>query len=87
MSTLQRAWAIARREVDADVILLALAVGLIAVGFWQWWRPGAFLIPGLVMLWIALPCRTSFIVQTDHSADERLTATGRQDRQNGRWKK
>lgn len=58
---LQRAAAIVRREVDADVILLVIAVVLIAVGFWDWWRPGAWIVPGAVLLWIALPSRRRFV--------------------------
>jgi len=56
-----RAWALVRREIDADVVLLILAVALIAAGCWSWWRPGAFVVPGLVLLWIALPTRTRFV--------------------------
>jgi hypothetical protein len=57
-----RAAAMLRRELDADVLLLLVALGLIAVGFWNWWRPGAFLVPGGALLWICLPSRTRFIV-------------------------
>ena len=42
-------------------LLLTAALGFIAHGCWQVWRPGATLIPGLVLLWIALPQRRAFI--------------------------
>jgi hypothetical protein len=69
MTILSRAWAIVRREIDVDVILLALAVGLIAIGFWDWWRPGAFVVPGLVVLWIVLPSRRPFVVRDQQPSD------------------
>jgi hypothetical protein len=41
--------------------MLLLALGLIAAGLWQVWRPGVYLVPGLVLLWIVLPPRRPFI--------------------------
>lgn len=69
---LQRAAALLRRELDADVILLLVALSLIVVGCWSWWRPGAFLIPGGVLLWIVLPSRRPFI--TERGTTEARTA-------------
>jgi hypothetical protein len=42
---------------------LAIAVGLvlIAIGCWDFWRPGSTLFPGLVLLWLFTPQRKSFI--------------------------
>ena len=44
-----------------DEVCLLAALGLIATGFWHLWRPGSFLAPGLVLLWLSLPSRARFI--------------------------
>lgn len=54
--------------VQADLfeeIGIVIALALIAVGFWWAWRPGAFLVPGLVILWLVLPTRRPFVVPPD----------------------
>jgi hypothetical protein len=61
MAVLRRAAAVVQRELDADVILLLTALLLIATGFWNWWRPGAYVVPGLVLLWLTLPARLPFV--------------------------
>lgn len=48
-------------EIGRDEIYLAAGLALIAAGCWLTWRPGAFLLPGAVLVWIALPCRAAFI--------------------------
>ena len=48
------------RQVDELLLLLALA--LIARGLADVWQPGAWLVPGLVLLWIVLPTRRVFVV-------------------------
>lgn len=75
IAALRRALTILRRELDADVILLVLALGLIAVGLWQCWRPGAFLVPGVVLLWIAVPARRPFVVRDSDLTDRPSTRT------------
>ena len=52
-----------RRAVGPDELMLLVALALIAGGFWDAWRPGTFLIPGLALLWIALPSRLPFIAK------------------------
>ena len=49
--------------LGTDELLLLTALLLVAGGFWQVWRPGAFIVPGLVLLYIALPSRSAFIVR------------------------
>jgi hypothetical protein len=49
--------------VGADELVLGVALALIATGLWQTWRPGAVLVPGVVLLWIALPARAGFITR------------------------
>jgi hypothetical protein len=50
--------------IGPDEILLALALVLIAAGCWKVWRPAAFLVPGFVLLWIAMPSREAFIARS-----------------------
>jgi hypothetical protein len=50
-------------NVGVDELLLAVALGLIAVGLWSVWRPGAYLVPGLVLLWIVMPARAPFLTR------------------------
>lgn len=54
-----------RRILGPDEIALALALGLIATGFTQMpsWDAGAYLAPGLVLLWIFVPTRRAFVVR------------------------
>lgn len=47
--------------VGPDELLLATALILIAAGAWLVWKPGAFLAPGIVLLWIGLPTRKPLI--------------------------
>lgn len=44
-----------------EEVLTLVAMICLAVGGWQAWRPAAFLVPGAVLLWIALPTRRGFI--------------------------
>jgi hypothetical protein len=43
-------------------LLVALALVLLARGLLDVWRPGAYIVPGAVLLWIVLPTRRAFIV-------------------------
>ncbi len=52
------------RDVDIEEVLCALALVLIGFGFWDWFRPLSFAIPGFVILWIALPSRVPFFDRT-----------------------
>lgn len=42
---------------------VALGLVLIAIGFWDVWRPASFLTPGIVLLWLFTPQRKGFIEQ------------------------
>ena len=69
----QRCKALAARVAHVfglDELLLAFALALIALGCWDAWRPGSYLVPGLALLWIALPVRAPFI---DPSVPKRRT--------------
>ena len=37
-------------EIGRDEVYLVTALALIAVGFWDFWRPGAYLVPGAILL-------------------------------------
>jgi hypothetical protein len=47
---------------NVDELLLAFALLLLARGLVDVWRPGAYLVPGAVLLWIVLPTRRAFVV-------------------------
>lgn len=44
-----------------DEALLYLAIGLLAYGGGMVWAPAAALVPGAILLWLALPKREGFI--------------------------
>lgn len=49
--------------LERDELLVIAGLLLVVRGLWLAWRPGAFLFPGLVILWIALPPRDPFIAR------------------------
>jgi hypothetical protein len=57
--------------IGVDELLLVLALTLVAVGMWQVWKPGAYLVPGLVLLWIVLPQRASWIARPPAAPSEK----------------
>jgi hypothetical protein len=48
--------------VGANEIYIGAGLVLVSIGCWLVWRPAAFLVPGAVLLWMALPARLPFIV-------------------------
>lgn len=48
-------------EIGRDEIYLASGLLLVAAGCWDTWRPGAFFVPGLALVWIAMPTRGAFV--------------------------
>lgn len=48
-----------------DEIVILVALGLLAKGFWLAWPPGAYLIPGAILLWLAIPTRARFVTPAD----------------------
>lgn len=61
--------AFVRSEISRDEIELVLALGLIATGFWMFWKPGSCLVPGFVLLWHVLPARAPFVGGRDQSTE------------------
>lgn len=62
--------------IGPDECALILGLLLVAIGAWLAWRPAGFLVPGAVILWIALPERASFIVRApDAKPSERKKVT------------
>jgi hypothetical protein len=61
--------------VGVDELLLLVALGLITTGLWVVVGIAALIAPGLVLLWIALPSRTGFLVRASE-----LEAPKRRDR-------
>lgn len=47
---------------NASELLLTIGTILLMIGFSQWWRPGVYLIPGAVFVWIGLPSRVPFVI-------------------------
>ncbi len=62
VAALQAAVTWMRTELEATDVALTLALVLLVAGFWSWWRPGAYLAPAAVLLWVFLPSRYHFIV-------------------------
>ena len=61
-------------EIGRDEIVLVVALGLVGYGLWLTsWKPAAFIVPGLVLLWMALPPRKVFIVRPDVPSASRRT--------------
>lgn len=50
-------------QVGRDELAIAAGLALLAVGLWGVWRPGSYLAPGLVILWMALPSRPAFVTR------------------------
>ena len=48
-------------EIGRDEVVLFAGLALTAYGCWLVWPPAAYLVPGLVLVWMALPSRTAFI--------------------------
>lgn len=59
--TSEAIWRTVAAVVGLDEVVLLLGLGLIAVGFWGFWPPGAFLCPGALLVWVALPSRKRFV--------------------------
>jgi hypothetical protein len=57
----------------ADEIQVLVGLALIAAGCWMAWRPGAFLIPGAVLVWMAMPSRSAFIERPAPTPKQRRT--------------
>lgn len=57
-------WSWVTRVVGLQELLVAAALWLLAQGFLEFWRPGAFIVPGAVMLWMFLPQRSRLVEPT-----------------------
>lgn len=57
------AWALIASVIGFDEIAIAVGLALVAFGLWDVWRPGAFILPGMVILWMAVPSRPAFITR------------------------
>jgi hypothetical protein len=63
IEVLAAAAAVGRWLVDnLHELLLVCALALIARGLLEVWHAGAYLVPGVVLLWIVLPTRHAFVV-------------------------
>lgn len=77
---LRVAAAAVRAAVGVDDLVLAAALMLLAIGFALVWLPGAFIVPGLVLLWLVLPSRAPFVTRPPapkKPADPPRAASGR----------
>ena len=57
--------------IGADEVLLALGLSSVAYGCWQVWEPAAWIVPGGVLIWIAMPVRRAFIERPPPEAARR----------------
>ena len=56
------------RLIGPDELCLLAGLGLVSWGFSWCWAPGSLLVPGAVLVWIALPQRTSFVRRESHES-------------------
>ena len=54
-------WSAMRAVFGPDELGLLIALALVAGGLWWVWKPGALIVPGLVLLWLFLPVRSEFV--------------------------
>ncbi|MGE0460911.1 MAG: hypothetical protein AB7Q16_06040 [Vicinamibacterales bacterium] len=60
------------REVGRDELFLAAGLGLLGYGLSLTpWPPVAFIVPGAVLVWMALPPRRPFVVTPADIKDRR----------------
>ena len=52
-----------RHVIGLDELHFYGALALVAIGCWDLWRPGSFLIPAFVLLWVSTPQRHAFVVR------------------------
>lgn len=50
--------------IGRDEALITVGLLLLARGLWLAWPPAAYMVPGAIILWIALPSRTVFLVRS-----------------------
>jgi len=48
-------------EIGRDEIYFYGGLVLVAIGCWDLWRPGAFIVPGVALIWVSMPCRAAFV--------------------------
>jgi hypothetical protein len=51
------------RGIGRDELLLTSGLTALAVGCYQVWPPAAWLVPGAIVTWMALPSRTPFLMR------------------------
>ncbi len=55
------AWRAVTTVIGLDEVALLTGLVLVAIGLWDVWRPGAFLTPGVLLIWMTLPTRRAFV--------------------------
>ena len=64
MSRLRAFWGALRAAVGPDELALGFALTLVSAGAWMVYAPAALLLPGLILVWLALPSRAPFVRST-----------------------
>lgn len=50
-------------EIGRDELFLVAGLGLVGYGLWLTpWQPAAFIVPGVALVWMALPPRHPFLI-------------------------
>lgn len=58
---ISRALLVAAKEIGADGALLSTGLSLLGYGAYLIYPPAGFIVPGLVLVWIAVPTRPGLI--------------------------
>ena len=52
------------RTIGAEELVLAAGLTLVTIGLWPVVGQAALVVPGVVLVWVALPQRTAFVQRT-----------------------
>ena len=63
-----------RKVIGINEVAIYTSLALISCGAWQVYKPAAFLVPGVIMLWMYLPQRVPFFSRHESIESRRSKA-------------